>query len=65
MSYPGILFLTWQEFGKVKNGDRLERAFQWFEKAGAEFASGTGVGTTALAAAGLVIEIDFIAYLGK
>ena len=37
----------------------------WFDEQGAEYASGTAVGVTSLAAAGLVVEIDFVAYLGE
>ena len=38
---------------------------EWFDEQGAEYASGTAVGVTSLAAAGLVVEIDFVAYLGE
>lgn len=37
---------------------------EWFDKEGAEYASGTAVGVTSLAASGLVVEMDFVAYLG-
>jgi len=53
-------FVTdWDEFnaGYVNLTD-------WFDKAGAEYSSGTAVGVTSLAAEGLVVEMDFVAYLG-
>lgn len=54
-------FITdWEEFNK--GGGLIAESFH---KDGAAYPSGTGVGVPSLAVPGLVVEIDFIAYLGK
>lgn len=50
----------WDEFN---NG--YPQLVEWFDQANAEYASGTAVGVTSLAESGLVVEMDFVAYLGE